>query len=112
MREQPFKIPFVAAIVLAIDSLKTEITAEILGKATAQLQEVLDTGLWRDAKLLLRFLGCLQILFEGDGIFAILEELFGRAVDLQTASSEDVSCVVISTEGSLLICTYALVSWS
>lgn len=49
----------------------------------------MNKGLWRDAKLLLRFLGCLQILFEGDGIFATLEELFGRAVDCQTASSED-----------------------
>lgn len=27
----------------------------------------------------------------GDGVFPILEELFSRAVDLQTASAEDVS---------------------
>ena len=33
----------------------------------------------------------MQDILEGDGVFPILDELFSRAADLQTASSEDVS---------------------
>lgn len=29
-------------------------------------------------------------MLEGEGVFPVLEELFSRAADLQTASSEDV----------------------
>ena len=68
-------------------------TGEILAKVESKLQSFLKAGQWREVKLLLRFLGCLQGLFTGDGVFPILGELFDRAVDLQTASSEDV-CVL------------------
>ena len=88
--EQPFKIPFAAAIVLVANPQRPELAAEVLKKAGQALQTHLDLGLWREVKLLLRLLGGLQGLFEGEGIFPILEELFARAVDLQTASSEDV----------------------
>ena len=54
------------------------------------MQEHLEAGAWREVKLVLRLLACLQGVLEGDGVFPILEELFSRAVDLQTASSEDV----------------------
>ena len=88
--EQPFKIPFVAAIVLVANPQKPQITEEILTKAGTVIQEHLEAGAWREVKLVLRFLGCLQGVLEGDGVFPLLEELFSRAVDLQTASSEDV----------------------
>lgn len=88
--EQPFKVPFVAAIVLVINPLKPEIVQEMISRATRSMQENLQMGAWREFKLVLRFLACLQGLLEGDGVFPILEELFSRAVDLQTASSEDV----------------------
>lgn len=88
--EQPLKVPFVAAIVLVVNSQKSEIATEVLSKVGEALQVHINNGSWRDVKLLLRFLGCLQGLFEGEGVFQILEELFSRAVDLQTASSEDV----------------------
>ena len=65
--------------------------SDVLVKSGECLQKYVDDGAWREVKLLLRFLGCLQCVFEGDGIFPVLEELFARAVDLQTASSEDVS---------------------
>ena len=55
------------------------------------MQHYLEAGYWREVKLVLRFLACLQGLFEEDGVFPLLEELFSRAVDLQTSSSEDVS---------------------
>ncbi len=90
MVEQPFKIPFAAAIVLSANPQKHEITQEILRRAGIAMQRYLEAGAWREVKLVLRFLGCVQGLFEGDGVFTVLEELFSRAVDLQTASSEDV----------------------
>lgn len=95
--EQPFKIPFVAATVLVANSQKSEVAVEVLKKAGEAAQNYLNLGAWREVKLILRFLGCLQGLFEGDGIFPILEELFARAVDLQTASSEDVSISILIT---------------
>lgn len=85
------KIPFVAATSLVVYNLKAELGTEILKKAGEALQKHIDSGSWREVKLLLRYLGGLQPLFEGSGIFPLLEELFARAVDLQTASSEDVS---------------------
>lgn len=99
--EQPLKIPFVAATVLIANSQNSELAAEVLKAASATAQNYINIGAWREVKLVLRFLGCLQCIFEGDGIFPILEELFARAVDLQTASSEDVSSFVFSKS---LIC--------
>ena len=90
--EQPLKIPFVAAIVLQTNTQKPEFTEEVLKKIGETLQKSINEGSWRDVKLLLRFLACLQGLFMGDGIFPFLEELFSRAAELQTASNEDV-CV-------------------
>ncbi|KAH8689694.1 MIF4G like-domain-containing protein [Talaromyces proteolyticus] len=87
--EQPFKIPFVAAVILAVNAQKPEVVLEMLKKIGSTVNEALNSGIWRDVKLLLRLLGCLQGILEGDGVFTILEELFSRAVDLQTASSED-----------------------
>jgi nuclear cap-binding protein subunit 1 len=90
--EQPFKIPFVAAVVLVINTQKPELATQVLTKTGDVAQSYIDAGEWREVKLVLRFLACMQGLFEGEGIFPILEDLFSRAVDLQTASSEDV-CV-------------------
>lgn len=78
-------------MVLVINTLKPDFAAEVLKKASSAAQDALNAGVWRDVKLLVRLLGCLQGLLEGDGVFVILEDLFSRAVDLQTTSSEDVS---------------------
>ena len=93
MTEQPLKIPFIAGVALAINQQKPELTREVLEKAATRVQEYLNAGAWREVKLVLRFLGSLQGILDGDGVFPIFEELFARAVDLQTASSEDVSLV-------------------
>lgn len=87
--EQPLKIPFVAAVVLVTNAQKPELTASILAKAGELVQNYINAGEWRAVKLMLRFLGCMQGLYEGEGIFPILEELFQRAAQLQMASSED-----------------------
>jgi nuclear cap-binding protein subunit 1 len=89
--EQPFKIPFVAAVVLYANTEKPEMAQDIVARAAEQTQAALHAGSWREFKLLLRFLSCLTRLYETDGITPILDELFSRAADLQTASSEDVS---------------------
>jgi len=70
--------------------LKPELTTDVLAKVGEGLQKQLDGGAWREAKLYLRFLGCLQGIFDDDGVFRVLEELFSRAADLQMNSSEDV----------------------
>jgi hypothetical protein len=88
--EQPLKIPFVAAIVLNANAQKPEFTTEILTQVSKKVQKHINLGQWREVKLFLRFLGCLQGMFEGDGVFPILDELFSRAADLQMKSSEDV----------------------
>ena len=93
--EQPFKIPFVAAIIIIINPQKPEVAQEILARAAKAMQEHLEAGHWREGKLVLRLLACLQGLLEEDGVFPLLEELFSRAVDLQTASSEDVSILLV-----------------
>ena len=87
--EQPFKIPFVAAVVLAINQLKSECALEILARAAQHVEVAIAKGEWRDVKLHLKFLGALQPLLEGEGLWPVLEELFARAVDLQTTSSDD-----------------------
>ncbi|SMR56682.1 unnamed protein product [Zymoseptoria tritici ST99CH_3D1] len=87
--EQPFKIPFVAAVVLYGNAEKSEMARDVIKRAGEQLQDALEAGHWREFKLLLRFLACMAPLFEEDGVLPILDELFNRAVDLQTASSED-----------------------
>ncbi len=94
--EQPFKIPFVAATVVVLNGLNRGEEAVggrggILQKICEETEEKIKRGEWRDVKLFLRFLACLQGILEEEGVFVVLTELFERAVDLQTASSDDVS---------------------
>jgi nuclear cap-binding protein subunit 1 len=89
--EQPLKTPFVAAVVLVANALKSEIMGAVLERLAQELQSAIAKGQWREVKLYLRFLACLQGNLEGDGVFPLLDELFNRAADLQTASSEDAS---------------------
>lgn len=94
--EQPFKIPFVAAAVVVLNGLNRGEEAVggkggILERLCEETEERIRRGEWRDVKLFLRFLACMQGILEEEGIFVVLTELFERAVDLQTASSDDVS---------------------
>ncbi|CAK1365649.1 Nuclear cap-binding protein subunit 1 [Cercospora beticola] len=87
--EQPFKIPFIAAVVLYANAEKSEMTEDVIKHVAQELQAAMDAGKLKEVKLLLRFLACLGPLFEQDGIVPILDELFDKAADLQTASTED-----------------------
>lgn len=77
-------------MLLVINTQKPEMIQVILAMAGQAVQGHLHAGAWREVKLILRLFACLQGLLEGEGVFPVLEDLFSRAVDLQTASSEDV----------------------
>ncbi|KAL9079719.1 MAG: hypothetical protein Q9157_001392 [Trypethelium eluteriae] len=87
--EQPFKIPFVAVVIIYANQQKTEIAEETLARAGQKAQQFAEAGSWRDFKLVLRFLACLQRICDGEGVFPILDELFNKAADLQEQSAED-----------------------
>ncbi|KAK4043054.1 MIF4G like-domain-containing protein [Parachaetomium inaequale] len=87
--EQPLKTPFVAAVVLLANAARPQVVDMLLAKLAALVEDKIAAGEWREVKLYLKLLGCLQGCLEGEGVFPVLEELFARAVDLQTASSED-----------------------
>ncbi|KAI9892369.1 MAG: hypothetical protein M1814_001571 [Vezdaea aestivalis] len=87
--EQPLKIPFIAAAVLAANELGSSFVPQIFERVSVLGKTALEAGSWRKVKLVLRFLACLQGVFEGDGIFPLLDDLFDKAVELQTSSSED-----------------------
>lgn len=88
--EQPFKIPFAAAVIFYGNQAKIEIASEAIKLVADRLQETFNAGQWKEFKLFLRFLACLQPLFEDDGILAFLGVLFDTVVDLQSANENDV----------------------
>lgn len=100
--EQPLKTPFVAAVVLIINTIKPEIVDELLARVTQALEETIAKGEWREVKLYLKLSACLQACLEGDGLFPVLEELFNRAADLQTASSDDVGSELTTAIGLMV----------
>ena len=93
--EQPLKIPFLAAVVLVANTNRPEVVDTLLVKLVSNVETMIGMGEWRDVKLYLKLLACLQSCLEGEGVFPLLEDLFSRAVDLQTASSDDVSSLFI-----------------
>jgi nuclear cap-binding protein subunit 1 len=92
--EQPFKIPFVAAVVLAINTMKSEVVEEVLKRAAERTNRAIALGEWREVKLLMKFLGSLQGLLEGEGVWIVLKDLMTKAVDLQTENNEEVSILL------------------
>jgi nuclear cap-binding protein subunit 1 len=91
--EQPFKIPFVAAVALYGNEVKPEIAIEAMKRVGERAQQALNAGEWKEFKQLIRFFACLQPLYEDDGVFALLGQLFDTVVDLQSANENDVSDV-------------------
>lgn len=115
--EQPFKIPFVAAVVLVLNALRdvggenadngdvtmegesnkgkrevgVEIAREVVKRAAKGVNDAMKKGNWREVKLYLKFLGALQGMLSGEGVFPVLEDVLGKAVDLQTENNEEVS---------------------
>ncbi|RKF71595.1 Nuclear cap-binding protein subunit 1 [Golovinomyces cichoracearum] len=88
--EQPFKIPFIAAVVMFTDTMQRELVTEVLEKSVSRLNEYIQKGNWREVKLLMKFLGSLQGILEGEGIWIVLQDFLTKAVDLQTENNEDI----------------------
>ncbi|KAH9872704.1 hypothetical protein J1614_005098 [Plenodomus biglobosus] len=107
--EQPFKIPFIAAVAFYGNDVKPDIMMEAMKRVGERAQEALDAGEWKEFKLTLRFFACLQSLFEGDGVFPFLGQLFDTVVDLQSANENDVVGIEI-VKIILLTIPYALVA--
>lgn len=89
--EQPLKTPFVAAVVLVVNTLKSEIAFDIIRRLAENTTDCVSKGEWRGVKLNLKLLACLQSCLEGEGVFPVLEELFNRAGELQASNENDVS---------------------
>lgn len=136
IEEQPLKTPFVAAVVLVLNTLTYKPVApqnggdddtqmadgatdeqqqqqpestsgvvnNLLAKVAAKIEDKVKVGEWRAVKLYLKLLACLQNCLDGEGVYPILDSLFDRAVELQTASSEDVSCADLGTEAGMVAC--------
>jgi len=88
--EQPLKIPFIAAVALYGNEVKPEMAIEAMKRVGDRAQEALNAGEWKEFKLLIRFFACLQPLYQDDGVFALLGQLFDTVVDLQSANENDV----------------------
>ncbi|EPS41080.1 hypothetical protein H072_5015 [Dactylellina haptotyla CBS 200.50] len=100
--EQPFKIPFVAAIVLCANAQKHEIGKLVLDEFAAQLQEYLDQCEWRNFKLTLRFMGSISCMLDGEGVAKVLTDLADLTGDLaaeggSSGLSEELSYVILIT---------------
>ncbi|KHJ31202.1 putative cap binding protein [Erysiphe necator] len=87
--EQPFKIPFIAAVIMYADTIQRELVTEVLDKSVTKLNDSIQKGDWREVKLLMKFLGSLQGVLEGEGIWIVLQDLLTKAVDLQTENNEE-----------------------
>ncbi|KAI4679000.1 uncharacterized protein J4E88_006290 [Alternaria novae-zelandiae] len=107
--EQPFKIPFVAAVAYYANDVKPQITIEAMKRVGDRAQEALNAGEWKEFKLLLRFFACLQSLYEDDGVFTFLGQLFDTVVDLQSANENDVVGIEL-VKIILLTIPYAIVA--
>jgi len=88
--EQPLKIPIVSSIVLYANDKTPEAAKEVIARAGRKAQSAVILGDWREFKLILRFFSLLQGILDGEGVLQIFDDLFDRAVDLQTKSSKDV----------------------
>ncbi|KAF3935510.1 hypothetical protein ABW19_dt0200794 [Dactylella cylindrospora] len=100
--EQPFKIPFVAAIVLCANAQKHEIGKLVLDEFAVQLQEYLDKCEWRNFKLMLRFMGSISCMLDGEGAATLLNDLANLTGDLaaeggSSGLSEELSHVILIT---------------
>jgi nuclear cap-binding protein subunit 1 len=92
--EQSFKVPFVAAVVLDVNGMGErggKVVEQVVGRMAERVNRAVEGGEWRDVKLGLKFLGGLQGVLEGEGVWIVLQDLLTKAVDLQTENNEEVS---------------------
>jgi nuclear cap-binding protein subunit 1 len=102
--EQPFKIPFVAAVVLVLNTLGEKgagVVEEVVRRVGGEVGKGVREGRWRDVKCGMKFLGGLQGALSGEGVWVLLEDVLAKAVDLQTERGEEVSSVSFDFDSGL-----------
>lgn len=106
--EQPFKVPFVAAVALVANSQNAEAGKLIVEEAGKAVQQCLVEGTFTRVKLLLRFLGCVQGMLEESGVYPLLNSI----VDKATASlaEGEVGLALELTKTALIAVPYVLAS--
>lgn len=77
--EQPFKIPFVAAILQVANADNAEVGKAIVEIVAGQLQKYLDQGMFTQLKLVVRLLACMGSMLDGKGVYEVLDPLKERA---------------------------------
>jgi hypothetical protein len=86
--DQPFKVPFVAAIVLVANAENSEVGKAVVEHFSGSLQKNLDHGAFTNVKLLLRFFACLGDMLEDKGAFLVLDHLADKVEACQTTGAE------------------------
>lgn len=84
-----------AATVLVINSQHSEAGKFILDEFTRAAEAYLARGLFTGTKLILRFLGGIQGMLEGDGVYPVLHSLVDKAVAL--LDEDEVVCLLFLT---------------
>ncbi|RPA78291.1 hypothetical protein BJ508DRAFT_416621 [Ascobolus immersus RN42] len=93
--EQPFKIPFVACVVMLINSTTPELATMILEEMAKEAAQDLEKGELTSFKLRLRFFGCLQGILEGEGVFPTLNNVVEKARILQENGELEISLELV-----------------
>lgn len=95
-------------MVLVANSQNAEAGKLIVEEAGKAVQQCLNEGTFTRVKLLLRFLGCVQGMLEGSGVYPLLNSI----VDKATASLADgeVGLALELTKAALIAVPYVLAS--
>ena len=86
--EQPFKIPFLAAVFRVANAENPEAGRAVVEHIGEALQRYLHVGAFRNVKLVLRFLACLGDMIGDEGVAPILEALIEKLPAYQGDGNE------------------------
>ncbi|KAG5520228.1 hypothetical protein PMAC_001306 [Pneumocystis sp. 'macacae'] len=80
--ELPMKIPFLATVVSLASTKEASIGKCTIEYMATAAQAFLDSGEWRNFKLVLRFLVCATSMIDGDGVMHVLDGLTQRISEI------------------------------
>ncbi|KTW28636.1 uncharacterized protein T551_02486 [Pneumocystis jirovecii RU7] len=86
--ELPMKIPFLATVVSLASTKEASIGKYTVEYMSTAAQAFLDSGEWRNFKLILRFLVCATSMIDGDGVMHVLNGLTQRISEIYTIISD------------------------
>lgn len=82
------KIPFLATVVSLASTKEASIGKYTVEYMSTAAQAFLDSGEWRNFKLILRFLVCATSMIDGDGVMHVLNGLTQRISEIYTIISD------------------------